>query len=161
MAVFISILLFLLIVYIVCLNALDKWRFRADRQYPYVRELLEEWESVTLRLLSTAGIPAPEERVAGQKHPWDAAAAANRLAAACPPADPANEVFGPLWDRQGELEEELGVFQTVYNDLARSYNKALGRPVMVQLAKLLHWQPWETLEFSPGAAKADETRPDT
>lgn len=149
MAILLSVLLLLLIVYIACLNTLDKWRFRADRQYPYVRELLEEWETVTLRLLDVSGVPVPPQRVAGQKHPWDAAAAANRLAAACPPPDPANPVTAPLLARQGELEEELDTFLVVYNGLVKSYNKALGRPVVRQLGRLLRWQPWQPLDFNP------------
>ena len=33
MYIILSILLVLAILYIVCVNTLDKWRFRADRQY--------------------------------------------------------------------------------------------------------------------------------
>lgn len=55
MYIILSILLVLAILYIVCVNTLDKWRFRADRQYPYVRELMDEWEQVTRRLLDAAG----------------------------------------------------------------------------------------------------------
>ncbi len=150
MPVFLSILLFLLIVYITCINILDKWRFRADRQYPYVRELLEEWENVTLRLLSVSGVDAPPVRVSGSKHPWQAVSAANRLAAACPAlTDTDNPVLAPILARQGELEEDLDTFLVVYNDLVRSYNKALNRPVIRQLGRMLHWEPWEMLDFNP------------
>ena len=51
---------------------------------------------------------------------------------------------------QDELEDELDVFLEVYNGLARSYNKALGRPVVRQLARLRGWQPWPALDFCPG-----------
>ena len=93
MYIILSILLVLAILYIVCVNTLDKWRFRADRQYPYVRELMDEWEQVTRRLLDAAGGQVPDVHVAGQKHPWDAVAAADHLAAACqalrsPPGPP-------------------------------------------------------------------------
>lgn len=70
MYIILSILLVLAILYIVCVNTLDKWRFRADRQYPYVRELMDEWEQVTRRLLDAAGGQVPDVHVAGQKHPW-------------------------------------------------------------------------------------------
>ena len=59
MYIILSILLVLAILYIVCVNTLDKWRFRADRQYPYVRELMDEWEQVTRRLLDAAGGAGP------------------------------------------------------------------------------------------------------
>lgn len=143
--ILLSILLFLLIIVIVCINILDKWRFRADQQYPYVRELMDEWERVTLRLLSAAGADVPEVSVSGSRHPWQAASAANRLAAACPVPDPAS----PAAKRQRELEEELIVFQDVYNDLARSFNKSLDRPVVRQLGRLFRWTQWEALEFHP------------
>ena len=57
-----------------------------------------------------------------------------------------------LWPEhtQAELEEELDVFLEVYNGLARSYNKALGRPVVRQLARLRGWQSWPALDFCPG-----------
>ena len=138
MYIILSILLVLAILYIVCVNTLDKWRFRADRQYPYVRELMDEWEQV------------PRVHVAGQKHPWDAVAAADQLAAACQALDLSSSLCVPLLARQAELEEELDVFLEVYNGLARSYNKALGRPVVRQLARLRGWQPWPALDFCPG-----------
>ncbi len=146
MPVVISIFFLLFIVFVTCYNILDKWRFRADRQYPYVREYLEEWESVTLRLLAAAGLPAPEGRVSGQTHPWKAVSAANALAAACPPRERCD---GALLARQGELEEELDTFLQVYNGLVASYNKALGRPVIRQLAPLFRWTAWEELNFNP------------
>lgn len=149
MPVVISILLVLLIIFCSCYNMLDKWRFRADRQYPYVRELMEEWETVTLRLLNTLGIQAPDVHVAGQKHPWEAVAAANRLAEACPLPDLDNPVTAPILARQGELEEELEVYLTVYNDTAKSFNKTLGRPIVRNVGKLLKWQRWEELNFNP------------
>ena len=129
---------------------MDKWRFRADRQYPYVRELMDEWEQVTRRLLDAAGGQVPDVHVAGQKHPWDAVAAADQLAAACQALDLSSPLCVPLLARQAELEEELDVFLEVYNGLARSYNKALGRPVVRQLARLRGWQPWPALDFCPG-----------
>lgn len=150
--VILSVLIVLAILLIISVNALDKWRFRADRQYPYVRELMEEWESVTLRLLETLGADIPPVRVTGQKHPWDAAAAANRLAAACPPPDTQNPVTAPILARQGELEEELEVFLEVYNGLVKSFNKTLNRPVVKQMGLLFHWQPWEPLNFNPHGA---------
>ena len=150
MYIILSILLVLSILYIVCVNTLDKWRFRADRQYPYVRELMDEWEQVTRRLLDAAGGQVPDVHVAGQKHPWDAVAAADQLAAACQALDLSSPLCVPLLARQAELEEELDVFLEVYNGLARSYNKALGRPVVRQLARLRGWQPWPALDFCPG-----------
>lgn len=150
MPILISLLLIFLIIFITCLNTLDKWRFRADRQYPYVRELMDEWESVTLRRLSVSGVSAPDVSVSGSKHPWQAVSAANRLAAACPPPNPSDPVLSPILARQGELEEELDLFLTVYNDLARSFNKALNRPVIRQMGRLFHWEPWEPLNFNPG-----------
>lgn len=93
MYIILSILLVLAILYIVCVNTLDKWRFRADRQYPYVRELMDEWEQVTRRLLDAAGGQVPDVHVAGQKHPWDAVAAADQLAARLPGSGP---VLPPL-----------------------------------------------------------------
>lgn len=152
--IILSILIILVILFITCMNALDKWRFRADRQYPYVRELMDEWEAVTLRLLETSGADIPPVRVAGQKHPWEAAAAANRLAAACPPPDPANPVTAPILARQGELEEALDVFLDVYNGLVKSFNKTLNRPVVKQMGLLFHWQPWEPLDFNPNRLSA-------
>ena len=88
--------------------------------------------------------------MAGQKHPWDAVAAADQLAAACQALDLSSSLCVPLLARQAELEEELDVFLEVYNGLARSYNKALGRPVVRQLARLRGWQPWPALDFCPG-----------
>ena len=149
MPVIISILLVLLIIFCTCYNMMDKWRFRADRQYPYVRKLMDEWETVTLRLLNTLGINAPEVSVAGQKHPWDAVAAANRLAEACPLPDLDNPVTAPILARQGELEEELEVYLSVYNGTAKSFNKVLGRPIVRNVAQLLKWSPWEELNFNP------------
>ena len=149
MPIVISILLVLLIVFTTCYNMMDKWRFRADRQYPYVRELMDEWETVTLRLLRTLGIQPPEVHVAGQKHPWDAVAAANRLAEACPLPDLDNPVTAPILGRQGELEEELEVYLSVYNGTVKSYNKVMGRPIVRNVAQLLKWQKWEELNFNP------------
>lgn len=149
MPVIISILLVLLIVFTTCYNMVDKWRFRADRQYPYVRELMEEWETVTRRLLSTLGIDLPDVHVAGQKHPWDAVAAANRLAEACPLPDSSNPVTAPILARQGELEEKLEVYLSVYNGTARSHNKVLARPIVRNVAQFLKWQSWEELNFNP------------
>lgn len=149
MPVIISILLVLFIAFSICYNTMDKWRFRADRQYPYVRELMEEWESVTLRLLDTLGIQPPDVHVAGEKHPWDAAAAVNRLAEACPIPDLDNPVTAPILGRQAELEEELEVYLSVYNSTVRSFNKAAGRPIVRTVAKLLKWSPWEELNFIP------------
>lgn len=148
MPIIISILLVLLILFTICFNILDKWRFRADRQYPYVRELMEEWEAVTLRLLMAAGTPIPEARVSGQSHVWTAVSAVNALAAACPTPNENDSVSAPLVVRQAELEEELDTFLQVYNGLADSYNKALGRPVIRSLAPLFHWQSWEHLNFN-------------
>ena len=100
MYIILSILLVLAILYIVCVNTLDKWRFRADRQYPYVRELMDEWEQVTRRLLDAAGGQVPDVHVAGQKHPWDAVAAADQLAAAChPPSAFPSWPARPSWRR--------------------------------------------------------------
>ena len=113
MYIILSILLVLAILYIVCVNTLDKWRFRADRQYPYVRELMDEWEQVTRRLLDAAGGQVPDVHVAGQKHPWDAVAAADHLAAACQALDLSSPLCVPLLARQAELEEELDVFLEV------------------------------------------------
>lgn len=149
MPVIVCILLVLLIVFTTCYNMMDKWRFRADRQYPYVRELMEEWESVTLRLLSTLSIQAPDVHVAGQKHSWDAAAAANRLAEACPPPDRNNPVTAPILIRQVELEEELEIYLSVYNSTVKSFNKTAGRPIVRSVAKLLKWNTWEALNFNP------------
>ncbi len=149
MPVLISILLALAILIVVCFNTLDKWRFRADRQYPYVRDLMEEWEAVTIQLLDLTGAQIPTVRVAGQKHPWEAVAAANRLAAACPAPDKITTTAAPLLARQTQLEEELEVFLEVYNGLVRSYNKALRRPIIRQLGRLVGWQPWEPLQFTP------------
>ena len=148
MPVILSILLALAILFLVCFNTLDKWRFRADRQYPYVRDLMEEWEDVTLRLLGLTGVQIPAVRVAGQKHPWEAVTAANRLAAACPAPDQIPPGAAPLLVRQTQLEEELEVFLEVYNGLVRSYNKALRRPIIRQLSRLWGWQPWEPLQFT-------------
>ena len=149
MPIIISVLFVLLILFIACFNILDKWRFRADRQYPYVRELMEEWEAVTLRLLMASGSFIPEARVAGQAHVWTAVSAANALAAACPALSENDSVSAPLVARQAELEEELDTFLQVYNGLADSYNKALGRPIIRRLAPLLRWQSWEHLNFNP------------
>ena len=149
MPVIICILLIFFIVFTICYNTMDKWRFRADRQYPYVRELLEEWESVTLRLLGTLGIQPPDVHVTGQKHPWDAAAAVNRLAEACPPPERTTPAGAPLLARQVELEEELEVFLSVYNSTAGSFNKVSSRPVVRTVAKWLRWSPWEELDFNP------------
>ena len=148
-AVLVCIILVLVIAFSTCYNMMDKWRFRADRQYPYVRELLEEWETVTRRLLEASGIQIPDVSVAGQKHPWNAVAAANRLAQACPDPDPANPVTAPIFGRQGELEEELDTYLQVYNSTAKSYNKVLRRPVVRSFAKLFKWQLWEELDFIP------------
>ena len=76
-------------------------------------------------------------------------AAANRLAAACPMPDQITATAAPLLVRQTHLEEELEVFLEVYNGLVRSYNKALRRPIIRQLGRLLGWQPWEPLQFTP------------
>ena len=150
MYIILSILLVLAILYIVCVNTLDKWRFRADRQYPYVRELMDEWEQVTRRLLDAAGGQVPDVHVAGQKHPWDAVAAADQLAAACQALDRSSSRCVTHLGRPAGREEELVVVLEVYNGLARSYNKALGRPVVRQLARLRGWQPWPALDFCPG-----------
>lgn len=149
MQILVCILVVIMIAFILCYNTMDKWRFRADRQYPYVRDRMEEWENVTRRLLNASDVPAPEVRVAGQKHPWDAVAAANRLAEACPLPDPENPVAAPLLVRQGELEEDLELFLSVYNGLVKSFNKALGRPISGIVGKLLKWTPWEELNFNP------------
>ena len=146
-AILASVLFLLLIIFIFCLNTLDKWRFRADRQYPYVRELMNEWEAITLQLLSTSGSTIPPVSVSDSKHAWQAVSAANKLAAACqalPQPD-----FSPVLTRQGELEEELDTFLVVYNNLAQSFNKALKRPVVRQFGSLFHWEPWEPLNFNP------------
>lgn len=148
-AVLFAVVIFLFIVWSVCTNMLDKWRFRADRQYPYVRELMEEWETVTRRLLTARNAAVPDVSAAGAKHPWDAAAAVNRLAEACPVPDWDNPVTAPILGRQGELEEELETWLQVYNGLARSFNKALNRPVVKQMGKLLKWTSWEELNFNP------------
>ena len=139
MPILISIVLFLMIVAIACANVLDKWRFRADRQYPYVRELIAEWETQARQELAAAGIPAPEGRAADCRHVWDAVAAANRLYALCPAPGP----------ERAELEEELATFRDVYNGLVRSYRKSLGRPVVRQMARLFKWQRWEEMTFPP------------
>lgn len=148
-ATLISIGLLFLVAWSICTNMLDKWRFRADRQYRYVRDLMDEWEAVTRRLLSAQGAEIPDVAVAGQKHPWDAIAAANRLAEACPAPDFDNPVTAPILGRQGELEEELDTWLQVYNGLARSFNKALGRPVVRHMGKLFKWNAWEDLNFNP------------
>ena len=101
MYIILSILLVLAILYIVCVNTLDKWRFRADRQYPYVRELMDEWEQVTRRLLDAAGGQVPDVHVAGQKHPWDAVAAADQLAAACQALDLSSPLCSGSWPGSG------------------------------------------------------------
>ena len=149
MPIIVSILFVFLILFITCFNILDKWRFRADRQYPYVKGLMEEWESVTLRLLMTTDSRIPDARITGQSHVWNVVSAANVLAAACPPLNENDSNAAPLVARQAELEEELDTFLDVYNGLADSYNKALGRPVIRHLAPLFHWQPWEHLNFNP------------
>lgn len=151
MAILLSVFILLFIVLSSCYNMADRWRIRADRQYPYVRELMEEWEFVTLRLLNTLGRELPEDRLSGQKHAWTAAAAANRLALACPVPDPANPVTAPLFARQQELAEELDVYLVVYNELVASYNKTLGRPVVRWMARLLKWPLWEELDLDPRA----------
>lgn len=149
MPIVISVVIVFFIIVVICFNALDKWRFRADRQYPYVRELMEEWEQVTLRLLSVCGVPAPEASVSASKHPWQAVRAANLLAQACPTPDTSNPVAGPILARQGELEEELETFVDVYNGLVKSYNKTLNRLVVRQIGRLFHWESWEELNFYP------------
>lgn len=115
---------------------------------------MDEWEQVTRRLLDAAGGQVPDVHVAGQKHPWDAVAAADHLAAACQALDLSSPLCVPLLARQAELEEELDVFLEVYNGLARSYNKALGRPVVRQLAGSgagSRGRPWTS---APGADRA-------
>lgn len=149
MPIVISVVIVFFIIVVICYNTLDKWRFRADRQYPYVRELMDEWEQVTLRLLSASGISAPEVSVSGSKHPWQAVRAANRLAEACPPPETANPLLGPILARQGELEEELETFVDVYNGLVKSFNKTLNRLVIRQIGRLFHWESWEELNFYP------------
>ena len=139
MPILISILLFLMIVAIACANVLDKWRLRADRQYPYVRGLLDEWETAARQELAAAGIDAPGGRAADCRHVWDAVAAANRLYALCPPPGP----------ERAALEDELATFCDVYNSIARSYNKSLGRPVVRQMARVFGWKRWEEMTFPP------------
>lgn len=56
MSIIVCILIVLFIIFVTCYNTLDKWRFRADRQYPYVRETMDEWEAATLELLSLRGV---------------------------------------------------------------------------------------------------------
>ena len=139
MPILISVLLVLMIVAIACANVLDKWRLRADRQYPYVRSLLDEWETAARQELAAAGIAAPEGRAADCRHVWDAVAAANRLYAICPPPGP----------ERAALEDELATFCDVYNSIARSYHKSLGRPVVRQMARVFKWKRWENMAFPP------------
>lgn len=155
MSILLPVLLILFIVLSACHNAVDRWRIRADRQYPYVRELMEEWEAVTLRLLGTLGREIPDARLSRQKHAWTAAEAANRLALACPVPDPANPVAAPLAARRQALAEELEVYVVVYNELVVSHNKALSRPIVCQLGRLFKWQPWEELNLDPYTTAAE------
>ena len=152
MAILFSVILLLFIVFSTCYNMVDRWRFRADRHYPYVKEVMEEWESVTLRLLTALGRDIPDIRISGQKHAWTATEAANRLAEACPRPDPEHPVAGPIFARQCELAEELELYVAVYNDIAKSHNKTLSRPVVRQMAQLLKWNKWEDLVLHPYTA---------
>ena len=151
MAILFSIVIVLFIVFSTCYNMVDRWRFRADRHYPYVKEVMEEWETVTLRLLTTLDREIPAARITGQKHAWTAAEAANRLAEACPRPDPENPVTDPLFTRQSELAEELELYAAVYNDIVKSHNKTLSRPIVRQVGELLKWTKWEDLILNPHA----------
>ena len=153
MAILFSIVIVLFIAFSTCYNMVDRWRFRADRHYPYVKEVMEEWEAVTLRLLTTLGREIPEMRISGQKHAWTATEAANRLAEACPRPDPENPVTSPIVARQSELAEELELYAAVYNDIVKSHNKTLGRPIVRQVGQLLKWKKWEDLVLNPYAVR--------
>lgn len=150
MSIIVCILIVLFIIFVTCYNTLDKWRFRADRQYPYVRETMDEWEAATLELLSLRGVQPPEGHVKGQKHPWDAVAAANRLAAACPGSEGDDDDARAVRARQRELAEKLETYTAVYNGTAKSFNKTASRPFGGTVAKLLHWNLWEDLELNRG-----------
>lgn len=150
MYIILSILLVLAILYIVCVNTLDKWRFRADRQYPYVRELMDEWEQVTRRLLDAAGGQVPDVHVAGQKHPWDAVAAADHLAAACQALDLSSPLAFPSWPARPSWRRSWTSFWRSTTGWPAPTTRLWAALWSGQLARLRGWQSWPALDFCPG-----------